>query len=99
MTTEEIAVKLEDHEHEIGSLKHRMKAAEEANHALNRLATAVEVMATKQEAMSESVKQLSGKVDTLESKPGRRWESLTDKLLYGAAGAVLAWLAAGVPGI
>ena len=99
MTTEEIAVKLEDHEHEIGSLKHRMKAAEEANHALNRLATAVEVMATKQEAMSESVKQLSGKVDTLESKPGRRWESLTDKLLYGVAGAVLAWLAAGVPGI
>ena len=63
MTTEEIAVKLEDHEHEIGSLKHRMKAAEEANHALNRLATAVEVMATKQEAMSESMKQLSGKVD------------------------------------
>ena len=31
MTLEEIAVKLEDHEHEIGSLKHRMKAAEEAN--------------------------------------------------------------------
>ena len=99
MTTEEIAVKLEDHEHEIGSLKHRMKAAEEANHALNRLATAVEVMATKQEAMSESVKQLSGKVDTREGKPARRWESLTDNLLYAAAGAVFAWLAAGMPGL
>ena len=99
MTTEEIAVKLEDHEHEIGSLKHRMKAVEEANHALNRLATAVEVMATKQEAMSESVKQLSGKVDTLEGKPARRWESLMDKLLYAAAGAVFAWLAAGMPGL
>lgn len=41
MTNEDIAVRLEDHEHEIGSLKHRMKAAEEANQALNRLATAV----------------------------------------------------------
>jgi len=99
MTTEEIAVKLEDHEHEIGSLKHRMKAAEEANHALNRLATAVEVMATKQEAMSNSLRQLSGKVDTLEGKPGKRWEALTDRLLYTAAGAFLAWLAAGGAGL
>lgn len=99
MNTEEIAVRLEDHEHEIGSLKHRMKAVEEANHALNRLATAVEVMATKQDAMSNSLRQLSGKVDTLESKPGKRWESLTDRLLYAAAGAVLAWLASGGAGM
>lgn len=96
---EEIAVRLEDHEHEIGSLKHRMKAAEEANHALNRLATAVEVMATKQEAMSESVERLTGKVDTLEGKPGKRWEGLADKLLYTAAGAFFAWLAAGAAGL
>ena len=99
MTTEEIAVKLEDHEHEIGSLKHRMKAAEEANHALNRLATAVEVMATRQEAMSDSVERLTGKVEALEAKPGKRWDGLADKLLYTAAGAFLAWLAAGGTGL
>ena len=29
MTNEEVAVRLEDHEHEIGSLKHRMKSVEE----------------------------------------------------------------------
>ena len=92
MTHEEIAVKLEDHEHEIGSLKHRMKAAEEANRALNRLATAVEVLAARQSSMSDSMERLTGKVETLESKPARRWEALTEKLLFALAGAFAAWL-------
>ena len=99
MTNEEIAVKLEDHEHEIGSLKHRMKAAEEANHTLNRLATAVEVMAAKQTSMSESVERLTDKVDALEAKPAKRWDGLVDKLLFLAAGAALAWLLTGAPGL
>lgn len=92
MTHEEIAVKLEDHEHEIGSLKHRMKAAEEANRALNRLATAVEVLAARQSSMSDSMERLTGKVETLESKPARRWEALMEKLLFALAGAFAAWL-------
>lgn len=92
MTHEEIAVKLEDHEHEIGSLKHRMKAVEEANRALNRLATAVEVLAARQSTMSNSMERLTGKVETLEAKPARRWESLAEKLLFSLAGAFAAWL-------
>ena len=92
MTHEEIAVKLEDHEHEIGSLTHRMKAAEEANRALNRLATAVEVLAARQSSMSDSMERLTGKVETLESKPARRWEALMEKLLFALAGAFAAWL-------
>jgi len=92
MTHEEIAVKLEDHEHEIGSLKHRMKAAEEANRALNRLATAVEVLAARQNTMSNSMERLTGKVETLEANPARRWESLVEKLLFSLAGAFAAWL-------
>ena len=99
MTNEEIAVKLEDHEHEIGSLKHRMKVAEEANHTLNRLATAVEVMATKQSAMSENVERLTDKVDALEAKPAKRWDGMVDKVLAALAGAFIAWLLAGASGL
>lgn len=99
MTTEEIAVKLENHTHEIGSLKHRMNAAEEANRALNRLATAMEVMVTKQEAMGDSVERLTGKVDALEAKPGKRWDGLLDKALLVLSGAFVAWLASGAPGL
>lgn len=99
MTAEEIAVKLENHTHEIGSLKHRMNAAEEANRALNRLATAMEVMVTKQEAMGDSVDRLTGKVEALEAKPGKRWDGLLDKALLVLCGAFVAWLASGAPGL
>lgn len=99
MTMEEIAVKLEDHTHEIGSLKHRMKAAEEANLALNRLATAMEVMATKQETMGDSVDRLTGKVEALEGKPVKRWDTLVDKVLLVLSGAFVAWLASGAAGV
>lgn len=35
----------------------------------------------------------------MESKPGKRWESVVDKLLFAAAGAFVAWLFAGAPGM
>ena len=91
MTNEEIAVKLEDHEHEINSLKHRMKAVEESNTVLNRLATAVEVMATKQENMSKSVDKLTGKVEALEAEPGKRWKFVVEKAIYFVVAAVVGY--------
>lgn len=89
MTPEQIAVKLEDHEHEIGSLKYRMKAVEESNAVLNRLATAVEVMATKQDAMSSSMEKLTGKVEALEAEPGKRWKFVVEKAIYFVVAAVV----------
>ena len=96
MTPEQIAVKLEDHEHEIGSLKHRMKAVEESNAVLNRLATAVEVMATKQDAMSSSMEKLTGKVEALEAEPGKRWKFVVEKAIYFVVAAVVGFILARV---
>ena len=96
MNAEEIAVKLEDHEHEIGSLKHRMKAVEESNAVLNRLATAVEVMATKQDAMRSSMEKLTGKVEALEAEPGKRWKFVVEKAIYFVVAAVVGFILARV---
>jgi len=96
LTAEEIAVKLEDHEHEIGSLKHRMRAVEEANHALHRLATAVEVMATKQDHMSDTMERLTAKVETLEAEPGKRWKFVVEKAIYFVVAAVVGFMLATV---
>ena len=96
MTPEQIAVKLEDHEHEIGSLKHRMKTVEESNAVLNRLATAVEVMATKQDAMSSSMEKLTGKVEALEAEPGKRWKFVVEKAIYFVVAAVVGFMLAKV---
>ena len=72
----------------------RLNRLEENTAVLNRLATAVEVMATKQDTMGESVERLEAKVDTLESKPGKRWDGLVDKLILTVAAALIGFLLA-----
>lgn len=98
MTNEEIAVALDGHQHELDALKRRMEGVEKNQEALNRIATSVAVMAEQQKSISGKVDAIDTKVSALEARPGRRWDGLVDKLLYGLAGAFLAWLLAGAPG-
>lgn len=98
MTNEEVAVALDGHLHEIRSLKHRMDAVEQNQKALHSIATSVAVMTEQQKGISEKVDVIDSKVDALERRPGRRWESLVDKLLWSAAGAAVLWLLSGAPG-
>ena len=90
-----------DMEHRMTAVEDRSKSntlrlhrLEENTAVLNRLATAVEVMATKQDTMGESVERLETKVDTLESKPGKRWDGLVDKLILTVAAALIGFLLA-----
>lgn len=80
---------------------HRLETLEKEQEAIHSMASSLQVMAAEQkhqtEALNtvrESVSRLDGKVDALEMKPGKRWESLVDKLIWGVAGAVLAFLLA-----
>ena len=99
MDDKEYEHRLTDVESRCKSNTHRIDKLEESTEAINRLATSVEVMATKQDAMGVSVDKLVSKVDTMEAKPAKRWEGLVDKLLFAVAGAVLAWLVQGGPGL
>ena len=99
MTNEEVAVRLDGHEHEIGSLKHRMDDVEKDRKALNELTASVRELAVDQGNMNEDIREIKTDVKGLTAIPGKRWESLVDKLLFAVAGAVLAWLAAGGPGL
>ena len=98
MTNEEIAVRLDGHDHEIVSLKHRMDDVEKDQKALNELTASVRELAADQGNMKEDIREIKTDVKGLTSIPGKRWENLVDKLLFAVAGAVLAWLAAGAPG-
>ena len=77
----------------------RIKKLEGEHGVLNRLVTAVEVMATKQNTMGESVERLEHKVDTLEEKPAERWDKLISSLIGALGGAFLVWVASGMPGV
>lgn len=77
----------------------RIKDLEKEHSVLHDMAKSLAVMAEKQSSMGESVDRLEHKVDTLESKPGKRWDGLVDKILFAVAGAFIAWMVSGAPGL
>lgn len=77
----------------------RIKKLEESHEALHQLATSVAVMAEKQDTMNCNVEKLTEKVDSIESKPAERWDKLISTIIGALAGAFIAWLASGAPGL
>jgi len=78
---------------------HRLDDIEEKVDTLNRLTTAVEVMATEQKHQGETmgeikkdVTALGTKVDIIEKKPGKRWEGVINQIIGAVVGALLALL-------
>lgn len=94
MTTEELAIKLTEVDSRSKSNTHRINELSGEIEAVNRLARAVEVMATKQDAMSDTLTRLDGRVETLEAKPAKRWGGIVDKLIWLAVSGALGFIAA-----
>ena len=101
MNTEEFAVHLAEVDARSKSNTHRLDTLEQTSQALNKLATSVEVMAAELKRQGEDVDEIKrdvtnigGKVHAMEVKPGKRWEGIVDKLIWGVVGAVLALLLA-----
>lgn len=103
MTQEEMAVKLTEVDARSKSNTHRLDEMDEKVDTLQRLTTAVEVMATEQRHQTETMTEiktdltaLGKKVDAIEKKPGKRWDGMVEKFLYGLVGAFAAALFAGL---
>ena len=101
MTPEEIAVKMEGHEHEIKSLKHRMDAQEEESKSIQALVISVERIAIstehimkEQEKQGERQEQLSVDVDELKAKPAKRWDGIVEKIILTVIGVIALFLLA-----
>ena len=89
---EEMHVKLAELEQQLTSAQQRIEGLERGQEAINRLATAVEVPTVKQDDINRNVSRLSEKLDALEQRPARRWDSLLDKILLLLAGAFVTFL-------
>lgn len=90
-------------EHRLTSVEDRSKSntkrldkLEESTEALNRMATAVEVMASKQDAMNGSISKLTDDVETLKAEPGKRWKFVIEKAIYFVVAAVAGFILARV---
>ena len=88
----------------------RVEALEEANRQhgsthremftrLNALERSTDSQGVMLKNIDEKLDEVKATVSALAEKPGKRWDGLVDKLIYLAAGAVVAWVAAGAPGL
>lgn len=91
---QDVTVKLAELEQRVRSNTRRIEGLERGQEALNRLATAVSVLASKQDSMGEDIKTIGNKIDMLESRPIRRWETILDRVIVTALSLVLGCLLA-----
>ena len=92
MSNEEIAVKIAEQEHRGKSNTHRIDKLEKDQEVLHRLVTAVEVLVTKQTAMSDKVDKIDSKVSALEAVPSDRWKNLIGYAVSAAVSAIITLL-------
>lgn len=89
---EEIALKLQETTDKAERNEGRIKKLERESEVLHKLATSVEVMAEQMKNMNTSVSTLTKKVEDIEGKPGKRWDSLVGNIIWAIVGAFLAYL-------
>ena len=70
----------------------RIKKLESEHDMLHELVTSVSNLATRQGYVESDVKEIKTDVKSLASKPGKRWDSMTDKALWALLAAVIAFL-------
>ena len=92
MDNEQLAIKLQETTDRSLRNEGRIKKLEGEHETLQQLATAVAVMAEQLKTMNTNVNYLTNKVDKLEEKPAKRWDSIVDKVIWAVLAAVIAFV-------
>lgn len=92
MDNEQLAIKLQETTDRSIRNEGRIKKLEGEHETLQQLATAVAVMAEQLKTMNTNVNNLTNKVDKLEEKPAKRWDSIVDKVVWAVLAAVIAFV-------
>lgn len=103
MTNEEMAVKLTEVEQRASSNTKRIDKLEKSTEAIHSLAESVAVLVNVQKNQTDSINRiehnvatLDSKVESLEKKPAKRWDSVVDKVVWAVLAAVIAYMLAGM---
>lgn len=96
MTMEELALKHQQTEDRSLRNEGRIKKLEEKHEALSSLATSVAVMAEQMKTMNVSVNALTSKVEEIEAKPGKRWDSVIAAVISAIVAGVIGFVTRGL---
>ena len=72
----------------------RIKKIEGEHEVLHQLATSMAVMSEKQDTMNDNVEKLTEKVEHIETKPAKKWESREEQVLLAVVAAVIGFFLA-----
>ena len=99
MTDEEIAVTIAEQKKEIGSLKHRVDELEENTDTIQKLTLSVQELAfniqemvKEQERYSKAQERAFERINALEEKPAKRWDSLTTVIITALASGIITYI-------
>ncbi len=99
MDLDELAIHVAEIDQRSKSNTHRLNEVSEKIDTLQRLTTAVEVMAMEQKHQTDTMEEiktdvtnLGQKVDVIEKKPGRRWDNMVGYVLSALAAGMIAFL-------
>ena len=76
------------------SNQHRLDKVEKTQADLSQLVNTVGILATKEEAIETTVKEIKNDVKSLASKPGQRWEKIVEIITTVVVGALVGFLLA-----
>lgn len=76
------------------SNSHRLDDVEKRQDNLDKLVSTVEVLAVREKNVENDVKEIKCDVKSLTSKPGQKWDSLTEKIMLTIAAAVVGFILA-----
>ena len=77
---------------------HRIEKLERRQDDLDKLAAAVEALASRERSVETDVKEIKADVKTITQKSGKRWDAMLDRVLYILIGAAVSLLLTGSVG-
>ena len=89
MIPDELAAAIAENEARSKSNTKRLDKVEARQDKLDQLVTSVALIAQKQEAIDDDVKEIKADVKALSAKPGQRWEDFVGKLFWLVVAAVV----------
>ncbi len=96
MNNEDIAVKIAEHNKEIGSLKHRVGDLEDQTQTIQSLALSIDRLANSIDRMAKEQEKQGERLKKLEDEPAERWNSAKKTAFTTIVSVVAGALATGL---
>lgn len=72
----------------------RIDEIAERQKELSDIVNSIGIIADRQERMGDDITSIKHSIDNIEAKPGKKWESFAEKVVWAVAAAIIAYVLA-----